>query len=639
MNLLTSVDNFNVIKSVLQTTFKKKQIDIKDQHDNDIRQVIQFIDSKIQYIDSSNIQSINKKVLDFSLNAINDSRSKTMTRNKPPPPKNRASVESIFDETISNESNPSNFMPPPSITQGNSKSMDDILQSHESDRKLLDPPRPINTHKDINFSLEEPEVDQKEAYEEMLKNRGLTSDTQTPDTQVDDNEFNINDIPMQDIPVQDIPSQDIPTQDIEPTKIINNFSINGLTDNMSTSIHAINSNISRNDNIGNDAIRTDNRLDDILNSRQTNIFTPTPNIISKTHYLTIDSRYRNFELYPNPSNFQIIFKNENIYSNVKSISLVHCSIPNVNITPYLKLYIDELPSNFVSIGSSDKYFTKLIRREPVNTDIFCDVISIADEIILEETRAGIIDKMTCNIQTSLDMPLLQDIDKIHIKHLEKVNGNIKLYLEDGQTKTSMANEDIVYIYNTTPTVDDRISFDKDIVISTMDIIDYTNEHKESLVKINANYYSSTQSNNMEIDAQSMLKNDKMEMEERGYNFANILNPESDYLYIRYKNTETGEVYEEIMKIYNVIQEDLIIVKPLNYNNDIGYEIQEFKYVRRKAEGYNVTDHKSLYYKGGHKVYDVGVDSFCIRDVVIGEMNEPFYIHHNNQINYTFRIVT
>ena len=75
------------------------------------------------------------------------------------------------------------------------------------------------------------------------------------------------------------------------------------------------------------------------------------------------------------------------------------------------------------------------------------------------------------------------------------------------------------------------------------------KNKQQLVKINANYYSKTQSNNMEVDAQSMLKNDKMEMEEQGYNFEDLLNIETDYLYIRYKNTENGEIYEEMMKIY------------------------------------------------------------------------------------------
>ena len=81
-----------------------------------------------------------------------------MIKKKAPPPKNRASVESVFDGEISKEANPSDFMPPPSLNQNNRESMDKLLETHESERKLLDPPRPVNTHKDIKFSLDEPEI-------------------------------------------------------------------------------------------------------------------------------------------------------------------------------------------------------------------------------------------------------------------------------------------------------------------------------------------------------------------------------------------------------------------------------------------------------------------------------------------------
>jgi len=628
MNLLTTVENFDVIKSVLHNAFLKKTIDIQNKYDDDIRQVIQFINSKIQNIDENNIQSINKKVLDFSYNTIKD---KT-TKKKSPPPKNRASVESIFDGEISNETNPTNFIPLPSMSQ-NKTSMDDLLQTHESERKLLDPPRPVNTHENIKFSVDEPEIDQKEAYEEMLKKRGLSSNKNVSfenksvhSEDDDDNIFNINDISK--------PPDDVIND------VINDFNINGLTYNMSTPIDDISNNI---------IPHGDNRMpmgdSSLIDKRQNidSLLGPVPrassvNMSVKTHYITIDSRFRNLELYPDPSNFQIIFKNENIYSNVKSISLVHCSIPNINITPYLKFYIDELPSNFITIGSTDKYFSKLIGCDIYNsTNTFRNIKSVAEDVLFEETSSGIIDKMTCNIQTSLNEPLFHFNDKIYITKMENINGNIKIHSNNIDGKR-LSNNDIIYIYNTTPSINDRRSFDKDIVISAMDIIEYKNENNQKLVKINANYFSYIQSNNMEVDAQSMLKNDKMEMEEKGYNFEELLNADTDYLYIRYKNTDSSIIYEDMIKIYNIIGEDLIIIKPDNYHNDIGYEIQEFKYARRKTEGYNVDDKKSLYYKGGHRVYEVGTNSFCIHSVEIGEMDEAFYIHHNNQINYTFKVV-
>ena len=46
MNLLTSDENFNVIKSVLEMAFQKKGIHIQDKYNNDIKQVIQFINTK-----------------------------------------------------------------------------------------------------------------------------------------------------------------------------------------------------------------------------------------------------------------------------------------------------------------------------------------------------------------------------------------------------------------------------------------------------------------------------------------------------------------------------------------------------------------------------------------------------------------
>jgi len=603
MNLLTTDDNFNLIKSVLQLTFQKKAIQIQDKYDSDIKQVIQFINSKIQYINEDNIQSVNKKVLDFSFNAI----SEKMVKKKAPPPKNRASIESVFDGEVSSETNPSDFMPPPSIKQENRESIDDLLQNHESERNLLDPPRPVNTHKKVNFADEEPEVDQKQAYEDMLKQRGLGG-----------GEFNIN----------------------------------GLTDDMSTPIDNI-SNVGSDSNMVSGSNLIDNPLDKVIKEDRIRLVDTTTgstemvhigdsghsnisgvsNILTepvKTHYITIDSRSRNLDLYPDPSNFHIMFKE--IYSNVKSIQLIHISLPSIDILSYLKLYIDELPSHFVDINQSNKpYFTKLIQDGSGIKNI------TNDEIKFDTTSLGIIDKMTLHLQTAFNTPLLNLDDKVFITKCIDIDGDVKIYTRN-EGLSKLADDDIIYIYNTIPTIKDTRSFDKDIIISAMDILEYQNENKEELVKINATYYSYLQSNNMEVDAQSMLKNDKMEMEERKYNFQDLLNSDTDYLYIRYKNTESEEVYEEMMKIYNIVNEDLIIVKPMNYYNDIGYEIQEFKYARQIKCGFNVPNTNSLYYIGGHKVYDVEEDSFCIKNVEVEDINESFYIHHNKQINYTFKIV-
>ena len=50
MNLLTSDDNFNVIKSVLQMAFQKKSIDINNHYDNDIKQALNLKDASDQEI-------------------------------------------------------------------------------------------------------------------------------------------------------------------------------------------------------------------------------------------------------------------------------------------------------------------------------------------------------------------------------------------------------------------------------------------------------------------------------------------------------------------------------------------------------------------------------------------------------------
>ena len=301
-------------------------------------------------------------------------------------------------------------------------------------------------------------------------------------------------------------------QDIRPNEVINNFNINGLTDDMSTPIDNISNDVlpdrnmdfsNINEPLGNRDVSLRDRdvslrdrdvslrdrdvslrdRDVSLRDRDVSLedknYTMPPNNIfstninTKTHYITIDSRYRNLELYENPSNFQIMF--DNIYSNVKSISLVHCSIPNIDITSYLKLYIDELPSNFITIGSNDKYFTKLILDNSNSSGIYCNVKSVCDEFHFEETSLGVIDKMTCNIQTAFNTPLLEVEDKVSITHMEQINGNVKVYFNKREKNNRLNNNDIIYIYNTTPSITDRISFDKDIIISAMDIIEYKNE--------------------------------------------------------------------------------------------------------------------------------------------------------------------
>jgi hypothetical protein len=596
MNLLTTDENFNIIKSVLRSAFNRKSIDIQDKYDTDIKQVIQFINNRIQNINETNIQSLNKKVLDFSFKNISDK----MVKPKPPPPKNRASVESVFDGEVSSETNPSDFMPPPSINQNNRESIDDLLQHHESERKLIDPSRPMNTPKNVSFAEDDPEIDQKQAYEDMLKQRGIGLN------EFGSNEFNINGVSDDmSTPIGDIQREDI--QDFEIDKSIKENVIK-LVDNNIQPTSIIQSNNIQSNNI-----------------QPTSIIQPV-----KTHYITIDSRFRNLELYPSPSNFHIIF-NE-IYSNVKSIQLIHITLPSINITSYLKLYVDELPSHFVDIRQSDKpYFTKLI-QDGSNVKNITD-----DEIKFNTTSLGIIDKMTLNLQTAFNTDLIDIDDKVFITKCIDIDGDVKIYTRN-EGLSNLVDGDIVYIYNTTPNMNDTISFNKDIIISAMDILEYQNEDKEELVKINATYYSYLQSNNMEVDAQSMLKNDKMEMEERKYNFEDLLNTDTDYLYILYKNTEDEDVYEEMVKIYNIVGEDLIIVKPMNYYNDIGYEIQEFKYARKIKCGFNVSNTESLYYIGGHKVYDVEEDSFCVKDVRVEDIDESFYIHHNKQINYTFKII-
>lgn len=630
MNLLTSDDNFNLIKSVLQMSFKKKSIDINNRFDNDIKTVIQFIDSKINYIDETNIQSANKKVLDFSFNTISE---KLIPKKiKPsPPPKNRASVDSIFDNQISSETNPSDFLPPPSLKQDNRESIDSLLQNHESQRNLLNPPKPSNTqlppaNSSINFSLDEPEIDQNKAYEDIVKQRGLGN-------MLDLKKNNTNK------PVQNI-NEPVQHQN-NINEVINDFNINGLTDdNMSTSINDItNSKIDNNESniIKNvSPIITNNNQDQNLYNISNSV-KPNHHLLvkqDKIHYITIDSKYRNLERYPNPSQFQLIFNSNNSYKNIKSIELIHCNIPNHN-SPYFNLYINELNNNISIINSNTKSpFTKLVHCNDYNSNnTICNLKSITDKYIFDETSLGIIDKLTMQIKTFNNNYIVKN-DIVYINSIEKINNNLKIYCNEH----SLKNNDIIYIYNTKPLDSNCLSFDKDIIISLMDIIEYKNESNKELVKINAKYYNKTL--NMEVDAQSILKNDTSELDEINYNFSNILDSETDYLYIKYKNVQNNEVYTEMLKIYNVLNEDLIIIKPENYHNDIGYEIQEFKYAKQNKRGYSLSDESSLFNLTGHSVFNVEKDNFCINGYYNNIINkdEIFFIHHNNQINYTFKII-
>ena len=93
------------------------------------------------------------------------------------PPNSRMSVDSIFDPVVSDEVNPSQFIPLPQINdQKRDIQLNEHLESYQQQRKELNT-IPEETQLEIEEPLDKEltETEQNQMYEHMLRARGITT--------------------------------------------------------------------------------------------------------------------------------------------------------------------------------------------------------------------------------------------------------------------------------------------------------------------------------------------------------------------------------------------------------------------------------------------------------------------------------
>ena len=334
----------------------------------------------------------------------------------------RDNIRNVFDSVIDkSNSMPDNFLPPPQLQsheQLNNTSIKQNLEQVQLERQQLEPKEHTNN---IDFTVvkkeEEPMPNQEEQtklYNDMIQQRGITISNETQPnihnqinlqqinqqqtideihTNQDNNQ--LNSFPLTDNNVNHLYDNNGQFRNDEYTidDVINNNEQHTLIENInnqSTLIENINNQSNMHNGIRNNLDRNDSNLiieehDDPknlfyqkdreieeelhkINTKTLSEHYESPVILPKQvktyqddFYITIDSKDRNLEIYPNPSEFQVKFSpasdsierqelldsNNNIiyettvkyignpsgasisnsYTNILEIKLLHCIVP------------------------------------------------------------------------------------------------------------------------------------------------------------------------------------------------------------------------------------------------------------------------------------------------------------------------
>ena len=74
----------------------------------------------------------------------------------------------------------------------------------------------------------------------------------------------------------------------------------------------------------------------------------------------------------------------------------------------------------------------------------------------------------------------------------------------------------------------------------------------------------------------------------------------NYLALVYKNSDTGEVFSELLKVYCISGYDVITIKPKDYDESIEYEILRFGFAENYNRGITTKDKNSLFSYSGKR---------------------------------------
>ena len=407
--LFFSNNNFNLIREVLDTTCQKKySFSLKDEHNEKIGKIMKYVRSKVSdtvpegHDLNSYTQLMNKKVLDLSMDTLRDEYERYKpTVQKQPETKYSTPASNIFDQNIViNDNMPSDFLPPPEI-QNQNKSDVPIMQQLETintQRSDLDPKiRKIDFSIDTNNN----DMDQNKMLHEMIEQRGIPVGNPT---ELNNNGGNINqniiqpggymtettnnpadihsinqginseiDNALNNMNIDDFDDMATSIVNLKENKTVQeNFMVdvtNGLPNNLER--NNIDLVIQKSDDPKNMFYDKDKEVEaelHKLNTRNLEEHYESPVILPKQgktylkdYYVTIDSRDRNLEIYPDPSRFQVKFapasdsiekqavvdSNNNViyettvrflgnlsgasigrtYKNINEIKLLHCIVP------------------------------------------------------------------------------------------------------------------------------------------------------------------------------------------------------------------------------------------------------------------------------------------------------------------------
>lgn len=403
--LFFSPNNFNNIRDALDKYSQNKYSrELASEEDNKIHKIMKYVKSKVSdeippgYTPQTYNQLMNRKVLDLFVSFKNDEEKQNHKQIvNHPATKYSSTANSIFDQQlIKNNDIPTDFLPPPSIQNNNQIPITQQLEDVNQQRSELDP-----KIKNIDFSIktEENDIDQNKMYQDMIQQRGISANS-TPSMLVSDNMPNniiqpddgfsnnmdnfqstnelINkklDSALEHMEsysneqytnIEDLRESDIVDSNM---KLNNNDDTAGLPNNLErNNVELV---IKKSDDPKNMFYNEDKKVEEALHKINTKTLSEhyeTPVILPKQFktyndkfYITIDSRDRNLEIYPNPSNFQVKFSpasdsiekqevldsNNNIiyettvrylgnltgasigrtYSNILELQLLHCIVP------------------------------------------------------------------------------------------------------------------------------------------------------------------------------------------------------------------------------------------------------------------------------------------------------------------------
>lgn len=135
---------------------------------------------------------------------------------------------------------------------------------------------------------------------------------------------------------------------------------------------------------------------------------PTIEYVETTKYLTVSSKDRDQNLYPNVNRYVIHFPME--FKNISSIQLIQAIIPdkkNVQKEPYLLLKIDELEDVMVSVDKNvSDAFAMILMAPPIVSNAFITMDKSVHENTIKyySTPKASLSKMTITVTDAYGNP-------------------------------------------------------------------------------------------------------------------------------------------------------------------------------------------------------------------------------------------